>query len=134
MVLYGFCFHSNANNKIFKRSIYSVCYEPVSDNAVTRGGGAVLTCGDILMKKWVVTNSVYLYIGGMLIYLVGLNFLAQSFKYKNIAVASIIFVLFNIILLAIVSWFYFKEKLSALQIVGLIVGIAAIVILEMAGK
>jgi len=86
------------------------------------------------MKKWVVTNSVYLYIGGMLIYLVGLNFLAQSFKYKNIAVASIIFVLFNIILLAIVSWFYFKEKLSALQIVGLIVGIAAIVILEMAGK
>jgi multidrug transporter EmrE-like cation transporter len=33
-----------------------------------------------------------------------------------------------------VSWFYFKEKLSALQIVGLIVGIAAIVILEMAGK
>ncbi len=94
-------------------------------------GGIVLTAGDLLMKKWVITNQLWFYIGGLFIWLIGLNFLALSFKYKNIAVASVIFVLINVISLAIFSWFYFKEPLSLLQIFGLILGALAIVILEL---
>ena len=95
-------------------------------------GGIILTVGDILMKKWVNTNNYIFYIVGLIIYLIGLNFLAQSFKFKNIAVASVIFVIFNVVTLSIVSWLYFKETLSMLQIIGMVVGIAAIVILEIA--
>lgn len=98
------------------------------------GGGLILTIGDIFMKKWVITNNIYIYIIGMVFYLLGLNYLAFSFKYKNIAVASVIFVLFNIITLSIVSWFYFKEKLSGLEIGGMILGIAAIIMFELAEK
>ena len=58
-------------------------------------GGIILTVGDILMKKWVNTNLYLFYFIGMIVYLVGLNFLAQSFKFKNIAVASVIFVIIN---------------------------------------
>ncbi|MFH0869826.1 MAG: SMR family transporter [archaeon] len=95
-------------------------------------GGLILTAGDIAMKKWVSTNSYIFYLIGMAIYLVGLNFLAQSFKSKNIAVASVIFVIVNVATLSIVSWLYFKETLSALQILGIMLGITAIVVLELA--
>ena len=83
------------------------------------------------MKKWVGTNNYLFYALGMLIYIIGLNFLAQSFKYENIAVASVIFVLFNIITLSIFSWIYFKEALSIAQIIGIILGLASVVFLEL---
>ncbi len=93
-------------------------------------GGLLLTAGDIIMKKWVINNSFYFYFFGIIIYLVALNFLAQSYKFKNIAIASMIFVIFNIITLSIVSWFYFKETLSPMQILGIVLGISSVIILE----
>lgn len=96
--------------------------------------GIIVTFGDIIMKNWVVSNDYNLYAIGMMIYLIGLNFLAQSYKYKNIAVASIIFVIFNIVILSIVSWFYFKEKLSTFEIIGIVLGLTSVVILELSGK
>jgi multidrug transporter EmrE-like cation transporter len=96
-------------------------------------GGIILTVGDILMKKWVNTHSTLFYIIGLIVYLIGLNFLAQSFRFKNIAVASVIFVIFNVVTLSIVSWLYFKETLSTLQIIGIILGITSVVVLELAG-
>lgn len=82
------------------------------------------------MKKWVGNNNAVFYIVGIIIYLVGLNFLAQTFKYKNIAVASVILVIFNVVILAIVSWLYFKETLNTYQIIGIILGLASVVFLE----
>lgn len=95
-------------------------------------GGLTLTGGDIIMKEWVIKEKNYLYILGMIIYLIGLNFLAQTFKYKNIAVASVIFVTFNVLTLSIISWMFYHEKLSFLEITGLLLGIISINILEFA--
>jgi len=86
------------------------------------------------MKKWTLSNSYFIYIAGMISWIIGLNFLAFSFKYKNIAVASVIFVLFNIITLLFFSYIYFKEKLSVLEIAGMILGVFAIILLELADK
>ena len=97
-------------------------------------GGAILTIGDIVMKKWVSDHSPYVYVLGLVIYLIGLNFLAQSFKYENIAVASVIFVIFNVATLSIVSWIFFKEKLSPLEITVIILGLASIITLEFASN
>jgi len=94
-------------------------------------GGLILTIGDIFMKKWVATDTYLFYFIGLATYLIGLNFLAQSFKFENIAVASVIFVVFNVATLGIVSWLYFKETLSTLQIAGIIIGIIAIIVLEL---
>lgn len=94
-------------------------------------GGIILTIGDIVMKKWVSTSHFSYYMIGLFIYLIGLNFLAFSFKYKNIAVASVIFVLFNVITLSIVSWLYFKETLNTMQLIGIVVGLIAVVMLEL---
>lgn len=97
-------------------------------------GGLILTGGDLFMKQWVTTNKPSVYIFGMILYIIGLNFLAFSFKYKNIAIASVIFVLVNILTLIAFSYFYWHEKLSGLEVVGLTLGIIAIVLLELADK
>jgi len=94
-------------------------------------GGIVLTVGDLVMKKWVGNSSPFLYGLGLAIYLIGMVFLSQSFKFKNIAVASLMLVLFNIVTLLIVSWFFYQEKLSLLQMIGIAFGLISIVILEL---
>jgi multidrug transporter EmrE-like cation transporter len=97
-------------------------------------GGIVLTIGDLLMKNWVEGNGSYWYVIGLFVYMIGLNFLSYSFKYKNIAVASVIFTLFNVIILALVSWLFYKEKLSGMQLLGIILGLTSVVILELGDK
>ncbi|MFA5051543.1 MAG: SMR family transporter [Patescibacteria group bacterium] len=97
-------------------------------------GGVILTAGDLFMKQWVNSNRRLFYIIGLVIYMVGMLFLAQSFKHKNIAVASVVFVLFNVVTLAVVSWLYFKEGLSGWQIAGIVLGLASVVVLELSGK
>ena len=97
-------------------------------------GGSTLTIGDIIFKVWVNKSLSYLYISGLIIYILGLMCLVQSFKSQNIAVASAIFVIVNIVTLSLVSYFYFKEPLSVLQIVGLAVAFIAILLLDLGGK
>lgn len=98
--------------------------------ALLIAGGIILTAGDVIMKKWVVSNTTAFYVIGMVFYVLGLNFLAQSYKYRNIAVASTILVVINVVTLSLFSHFYFKDALSAYQIVGIILAISAVVFLE----
>ena len=93
-------------------------------------GGCILTVGDVFMKNWIVTGANKWYIYGLLVYIFALNFVAFSFKSKNIAVATIIFVLVNVISLTLVSWFYFEEKLTTTQLIGIGLGIASVIVLE----
>ncbi|MDD5039559.1 MAG: SMR family transporter [Patescibacteria group bacterium] len=94
-------------------------------------GGIILTAGDVVMKQWVETNRRMLYIAGLIIYLLGMIFLAQSFRYKNIAIASVIFVFFNVATLLLVSWLYFKEGLTPVQLAGVALGLASVAIMEL---
>jgi len=94
-------------------------------------GGIVLTVGDLVMKKWIAGGGIVIYVIGLAIYLVGMVFLSQSYKFKNIAVASLMLVIFNIITLLIVSWLFYHEKLSVLQLVGMTLGLFSVIILEL---
>jgi multidrug transporter EmrE-like cation transporter len=99
---------------------------------ILAAGAFVDTMGDIIMKKWVIDKNIWIFVFGMFAYMIGLGFLAWSYNYKNIAVASVIFVIMNIVMLSVASWFYFHETLSLLQIVGIVIGIVSIVVLELA--
>ena len=94
-------------------------------------GGSVLTIGDIVFKSYALSPKTHLYIWGLVIYLGGLMLLVQSFKTENIAVASAIFVMVNVLTLSLVSWFYFGEKLSPLQMLGIALSFVAIGLLEL---
>lgn len=93
-------------------------------------GGFILTIGDIFFKFWTKHPTTWMYIAGLSIYILGMTFLIQSFKTTNIAVASAIFVIANILTLSIVSWLYFKEPLSTIQMIGVGLAIIAIIILD----
>lgn len=96
-------------------------------------GGVTLTIGDIIFKIWIDRSLPYLslfYTSGMVCYIVGLIFLVESFKTQNIAVASALFVIMNIVTLALFSWFYFHEPLSTTQMFGLGLALIAIFLLE----
>lgn len=93
-------------------------------------GGIIVTGGDIIFKQWVITHKSSLYVLGLLVWLVGVLFLIESFKYKNIAVASLIFTVVNVVALIVISWIFFKEPLRTMQIVGILLGFTAIALLE----
>jgi len=93
--------------------------------------GIGLTIGDIIMKKWAMTGNAIFYVIGMIAYMIAIGFLAESFKYKNLAVANAICVGLNVVTLVIVSWFYFKEALTISQTIGVLLIVIGIVIIEL---
>jgi multidrug transporter EmrE-like cation transporter len=93
-------------------------------------GGIFYTAGDIYIKKWTFTNSSFDYCLGIFIYGIGINFLAHSFKYKNMAVASLMVIIFNIVILMIFNNFYFREKLATTELVGVVLAIVSICLME----
>lgn len=95
-------------------------------------GGLILTIGDLVMKKWVVSDLKIYYVIGLLIWVVGLNFLAFSFKYKGIAVASMIFILCNTITLLIAGYFLYGEKISTQEMLGIVLGLGSLALMDLA--
>lgn len=94
-------------------------------------GGIFLTLGDVVFKFWIERPHPWEYPVGLTLYVIGLIFLVHSYKTQNIAVASIIFVIINVVTLALLSWFYFDEKLSHIAMVGLLLAFVAIILLEL---
>ena len=94
------------------------------------GGALFLTAGDIVFKYWSGHGHAVLYGIGLALYLVGLIFLVRSYKFANIEVASALIVIFNIIILTIVGWLYFKEHISGTEILGIMAGLVSIFLLE----
>lgn len=93
-------------------------------------GGLILTVGDIFQKQWVVSGKSSNFWIGIVVWLIGLVCLAFSFKGKNIAVASVMFVIFNVMSMSIVSWWWYNERLTPVQIVAMILATISVVILE----
>jgi multidrug transporter EmrE-like cation transporter len=93
--------------------------------------GAIFdTFGDLLMQNWVLNNSKIYFAGGMLFYVIGLSFLAYSFTFKNIVIASVLFLVVNVILLSMVNWLVYNDSLSIKEIAGLCFGLMAVAFFE----
>lgn len=93
-------------------------------------GGIILTLGDIVLKKWVTTSYDTLYVAGILLYLISMNFLAHSYKYEDIAVASMLMVVFNVLTLTAIGYFFFSENITRYELIGIAFGIVSIGFLE----
>ncbi len=94
-------------------------------------GGILLTIGDMIFKVWTQSQQAYLFAAGFSLYVLGLIFLVESYKYTNIAIASAIFIIFNLLSLSIMTWWYFNEPLSKFQIVAMIFTVMAVILFEL---
>ncbi|HEY1096990.1 MAG TPA: EamA family transporter [Alphaproteobacteria bacterium] len=93
-------------------------------------GSLFLTVGDIMAKAWVHHNKPLYYAVTLVLYMVGMIFLTISFKYKNIAVASMMLIALNVLTLALWSWIVYGEPLNKIEMTGLILGFTAMCMLE----
>lgn len=92
-------------------------------------GSVLLTIGDVVFKFWAKDALTRYYVGGLALYLVALLCLVESFKSHNMAVASAILVIGNIVALAFVSWLYFGEPLSVQQMAGIVLASIAVILM-----
>lgn len=94
--------------------------------------GLFLTAGDLILRSWVAEPDTWrLYVLGVVLYFIALNFLARSYRFENIAIASVIMEVFNLVTYLAISYWKFGDTLSRLEITGIILGIAAIACFEL---
>lgn len=87
--------------------------------------------GDIFFKKWAIQSKIVMLIIGALLYFTGTIFWAFSLRYETLSKAGIIFMLANIILIALAGILIFKENLSLINKIGIALGIVSIILVEL---
>lgn len=92
---------------------------------------ALEVIGDVLFKKWSIEAQNLLLIIGLLVYFIGAVFWAVSLKYELLSRAISIFTILNLIIIVLVGVFMFKEELSLINQVGIFLGVASIILIEM---
>ena len=83
------------------------------------------------MRVWVADKKPLPYIFGLGVYFVGLNFLAWSYLFRNMAVATALVNVLNIATLTMVSWLMFRDKISLQEGIGICLAVAAVLVLEL---
>ncbi|OHA46182.1 MAG: hypothetical protein A2541_00665 [Candidatus Taylorbacteria bacterium RIFOXYD2_FULL_36_9] len=86
--------------------------------------------GDILFKEWTIHNKKLLLITGVISYMIATIFWAFSIKYQNLSKAVVIFAVLTLIIGVLIGVFIYKEELTSLNIIGIILGLASIILLE----
>lgn len=89
-----------------------------------------MTCADFFAKKWSDAEKWNSYALAFAFYFVALNVFLFSLKSKNVAIATAILVTFNTVSLVLLSHFYFHEKITPVQMVGLALSVVAVILLE----
>lgn len=96
-------------------------------------GGAVLleVIADILFKKWSIDGRSTLLALGLALYFIGTIIWAYSLKYEDLAKAITVFTVLNLICVVVVGVVLFDEHLSLPNKLGVLFGIASLVLMQL---
>lgn len=86
---------------------------------------------DIFFKKWSMDNRKILLGIGLFIYFIGTVFWAISLKYEYLSKAITIFTILNLLIIVLVGVYFFDEKLSVLNKIGIAVGVLSVMLVEL---
>lgn len=86
--------------------------------------------GDVFFKKWTILNKPILIWIGFVIYAIGALFWAFSLKYEMLSKAISIFTVLNLVIVALIGVVFFKESISLVGKIGIILGIISIILIE----
>lgn len=96
--------------------------------------GLGLVTGDLLMKNWIISGasfrnlSLVVYLSALVVYSGSLTVYAYQLRTINFGIATIVPILVNIVIVALISFLYYKEALSVYQGIGLLLAVGAIVL------
>jgi len=93
--------------------------------------GLLEVVGDVLFKEWIIHNKKSLLLIGVVFYMAATIFWAFSLKYQSLSKAVVIFAVLTLIVGVLVGVFFYKEPLTPLNIIGVVLGLASIVLIEL---
>ena len=91
---------------------------------------ALEVVGDIFLKKWSLGGKSVLMAIGFMLYVVASLFWAFSLKYEYLSKAISIFTVLNLICVVLVGVLMFEEKLSLVNIIGMVLGLVSVVLVQ----
>lgn len=85
---------------------------------------------DIIFKYWSINaKGLFLFIG-VILYSIGTVIWAYSLKYEYLSKAITIFTIINLIAVVLVGLLIFKEDISMINKIGLILGIVSVILIQ----
>jgi len=87
--------------------------------------------GDVFFKQWSTNQKLWSLLIGLAIYAIGTIFWAISIKYELLSSAISIFTVLNLISVVLIGVLFFKESLSPVNYLGIVLGVMSIVLLEL---
>ena len=84
------------------------------------------SAGGVLLKQFALSNGAWWLLGAVLAYTAGNALYIHILRAHDLGVATIVSALAQIILLSLAGRLFFSESLSATQIAGTILGVAAL--------
>ncbi|MEP7162744.1 MAG: hypothetical protein ABI747_03200 [Candidatus Moraniibacteriota bacterium] len=100
--------------------------------AILGAVGIALALGDILMKEWSTGQSASLlshhawYVAAILVYAIALSVYGFMLRRADFAAASYSILIFNMIVVALVGYIFFPDRLSLVELAGIFLGIGSI--------
>ena len=86
---------------------------------------------DGLFKKWALGDRGLFLAIGLGAYFIGTVFWAFSLKHEYLSKAISVFTVLNMVAIVLVGVLYFKEELSAINKLGICLGVGAVILLEL---
>lgn len=93
-------------------------------------GGVFLTGGDILFRIFQSSQWKFGFVVAFCVYGIGSLCMMLSFFGENIAVASILTLVFNVLIYLAAAYFFFGDTVSHREIFGILLGLAAVMVIE----
>ncbi|MBM3271694.1 hypothetical protein FJY94_00180 [Candidatus Kaiserbacteria bacterium] len=86
---------------------------------------------DIFFKKWTLAHGTPLFAVGLLLYTLGTLLWAYSLRFDTLSRSIVIFTVLNLIVVVLAGVYVFGEHLEPIHILGILLGIASIVLLHL---
>lgn len=83
-----------------------------------------------LMKQYSISKNIYTLIIAMLIYGIAIpTLIIKNLQYEGIGIVNLLWNILSTTAMLVIGTLYFKEKITSVQKVGLVLGVCAIVLL-----
>lgn len=86
--------------------------------------------GDIILKKWALEGKQLFFLFGLIAYFLAAVVWAFSLKYEFLSKAVSVVTILNLIIVVLVGVLYFKEDLSLVNKLGILLGITSVILIE----
>lgn len=92
-------------------------------------GSLVSLIGDVFLKKAATKNNFAFLVLGIVIYSISSLVWFYLYKSNKFAIVTVVYSIITILLSVGIGFYYFKEKLSNIEIIGIVLAVFSLILL-----